>query len=132
MHRFLPDNETFSNELSSGDYVATVTDANQCVAIDTAKVGFTHKSCLVIPNAFSPNGDGFNDMWLIEGIELYSEVDMRIFDRWGSRVFYTPNAAGEQWDGTFDGRHLPIDSYHYVINLNNDEPAITGNVTIVR
>ncbi|RLD89390.1 MAG: hypothetical protein DRJ29_16560, partial [Bacteroidetes bacterium] len=128
----LPDDENYFNELYSGEYVATVTDANQCIAVDTVQVGFTHESCLVIPNAFSPNGDGFNDMWLIEGIELYPEVDMRIFDRWGSRVFYTPNAAGEQWDGTFDGRHLPIDSYHYVINLNNDEPAITGNVTIVR
>ena len=109
-----------------------MTDGNQCVAIDTVPVGFTHMSCLVIPNAFSPNGDGFNDMWVIEGIELYPEVDMWIFDRWGSRVFRTTNAAGEQWDGTFNGRHLPIDSYHYIIELNNGEDPIPGNVTIVR
>jgi gliding motility-associated-like protein len=128
----LPDDEHYFSELDWGEYIATVTDANQCVTSDTVLVGFLHLSCLVIPNAFSPNGDGFNDKWVIKGIELYSEVDMRIFDRWGSRVFYSPNAANDPWDGTFNGRHLPIDSYHYVINLNNDEPAITGNVTIVR
>jgi len=128
----LPNNEDFFNELYAGEYIATVIDANECITVDTIQVAYTYESCLVIPNAFSPNGDGFNDMWMIEGIELYPNVDMRIFDRWGSRVFYTPNAAGDPWDGTFDGRHLPIDSYHYVIDLNNDEPAITGNVTIVR
>ncbi|MEA3460624.1 MAG: gliding motility-associated C-terminal domain-containing protein, partial [Bacteroidota bacterium] len=128
----LPDDEDFFNELYSGEYVATVTDANLCITVDTVWVGYTYESCLEIPNAFSPNGDGFNDLWMIEGLELYPNVDMRIFDRWGSRVFYSPNAADDPWDGTFDGRHLPIDSYHYVIDLNSDEPAITGNVTIVR
>jgi len=129
----LPDDENFFNDLYSGGYVATVTDANECVMSDTVEVGFTHMSCLVIPNAFSPNGDGFNDQWMIEGLELYTNVEMRIFDRWGSRVYYSPNAVNDPWDGTFDGRHLPIDSYHYIIDLNKeDEPAITGNVTIVR
>jgi gliding motility-associated-like protein len=128
----LPENENYFNDLYSGEYVATVTDANQCVINDTVLVGYTHESCLVIPNAFSPNGDGFNDIWMIEGLELYPGVDMWIFDRWGSRVFFSPNAADNPWDGTFDGRRMPIDSYHYIIDLNNDEPGIKGNVTIVR
>jgi gliding motility-associated-like protein len=128
----LPDNEDYFSELYSGEYVVTVSDGHECVIIDTVVVGYTYESCLEIPNAFSPNGDGYNDMWMIEGIELYPNVDIRIFDRWGSRVYYSPNAANDPWDGTFDGRHLPIDSYHYVMDLNNDEPAITGNVTIVR
>jgi len=128
----IPDNEDFHNELLTGEYVATVTDANLCIISDSVFVGFIHKSCLVIPNAFSPNGDGFNDNWIIEGLELYHNVEMRIFDRWGSRVYYSPNASDNPWDGTFDGRHLPIDSYHYVIDLKNDEDIETGNVTIVR
>ena len=115
-----------------GTYVATVTDANLCVTVDTVEVEYTYESCLVIPNAFSPNGDGFNDLWIIEGLELYSNVEIWIFDRWGTRVFYTPNATDEPWDGTFEGRHLPIDSYHYIIDLNTDAEPITGNVTIVR
>ncbi|MCK5138018.1 MAG: gliding motility-associated C-terminal domain-containing protein, partial [Bacteroidales bacterium] len=130
--RDLPANEDYFNDLYWGDYVATVTDGNNCVTVDTAYVGFTYASCLVIPNAFSPNGDGFNDIWIIEGIELYPNVELRIFDRWGSMVLYTGNAADEPWDGSFYGRVLPIDSYHYIIDLNNDEPPLTGNVTIVR
>ena len=128
----LPDNEDYSNVLPPGEYVATVTDANLCVTVDSVVVGYTYESCLVIPNAFSPNGDGFNDQWVIEGLELYSNVDLRIFDRWGNKVYTTPNAGDEPWDGTISGRILPIDSYHYVIDLNTDEPPITGNVTIVR
>jgi gliding motility-associated-like protein len=130
--RGLPNNEEFFNDLLWGNYVATVTDGNNCVTVDTGYVDFTYASCLVIPNAFSPYGDGFNDQWIIEGLELYPNVDMRIFDRWGSRVYLSENAADEPWDGSFYGRELPIDSYHYVIDLNNDEPPITGNVTIVR
>jgi len=130
--RDLPDNEESFNEVYWGQYVATVTDGNNCVTIDTAVVGYTYASCLVIPNAFSPNGDGFNDLWIVEGFELYPNVELRIFDRWGTLVFYTKNAADEAWDGTFTGRQLPIDSYHYIIDLNNGEPPVTGNVTIVR
>jgi gliding motility-associated-like protein len=130
--RGLPDNENDFNDLYWGEYVATVTDANNCVTIDTAFVGYTYTSCLSIPNAFSPNSDGFNDLWIIEGLELYHNVKLRIFDRWGTRVYYSGNAADEPWDGSFNGRELPIDSYHYIIDLNNDEPAVTGNVTIVK
>ncbi|MGW8314874.1 MAG: T9SS type B sorting domain-containing protein, partial [Bacteroidales bacterium] len=115
-----------------GEYVATVTDANNCVVVDTAFVSYTHTSCLVIPNAFSPNGDGFNDQWVIDGLELYPEAEIRIFDRWGASIYYTGNAADEPWDGTYNGRELPIDSYHYIINLNNGEDPELGNVTIVR
>ncbi len=130
--RGLPENEEYFDELLWGEYVASVTDFNECVAVDTATVGYTFLSCLVIPNAFTPNGDGFNDLWLIEGLELYPNVDMKIFDRWGNIMHVTTNAADEPWDGSFNGRVLPIDSYHYVIDLNNNEPAILGNITIVR
>jgi len=128
----LPDNEDRFTELYSGLYVATVRDAHECVTVDSVTVGFTHKSCLVIPNAFSPNGDGFNDTWVIEGLELYPNAELRIFDRWGTRIYYSPNAADDPWDGTFEGRVLPIDSYHYILDLNSDEKGERGNVTIVR
>jgi len=130
--RGLLENEDYFIDVYSGEYVATVSDFNNCVTIDTALVNYTYRSCLVIPNAFSPNSDGFNDLWVIEGLELYTNVELRIFDRWGSQVFYTSYAEGEQWDGSFNGRTLPVDSYHYIIDLNNNEPPITGNITIVR
>jgi gliding motility-associated-like protein len=128
----LSDNEYYFNDILPGPYEVTIEDFNECVMIDTAEVGYTFMSCLVIPNAFSPNGDGFNDNWVIEGLELYTDPEIRIFDRWGSRVYYSPDPVSDPWDGTFDGRRLPIDSYHYIIDLNNDDPPVTGNITIVR
>ena len=129
----LADNEVHFTGLYSGQYVATVTDYKNCVAVDSAEVAYEHEWCLRIPTAFSPNGDGFNDTWIIENLELYPQVDLKIFDRWGSLIFVTGNAADEAWDGTLDGRKLPIDSYHWVIDLNyQDYKPITGNVTIVR
>ncbi len=130
--RGLPDNEAFFNDVYWGSYVATVTDINNCVTVDSVFVDYTFTSCLVIPNAFSPNGDGFNDLWIIEGLELYPNAELRIFDRWGARVYYAEHAPDNPWEGTFDGRPLPIDSYHYIIELNNGEPPVTGNITIVR
>ncbi len=130
--RDLPDNEDYFNDVYWGDYVAIVTDFNNCVTIDTAYVGFEHISCLVVPNAFSPNSDGYNDMWVIEGLELYPNPEIRIFDRWGSEVYHSQNPVNDPWDGYFNGRSLPIDSYHYIIDLKNGEQAITGNITIVR
>jgi len=128
----LPDNEYYFNEVRPGQYIVSVTDFNECVMTDTVEVGYTYESCLVIPNAFSPNGDGFNDLWIIEGLELYTDPEIRVFDRWGSRVYYSPNPVSDPWNGTFNGRRLPIDSYHYVIDLKNNTAPITGNITIVR
>jgi gliding motility-associated-like protein len=131
--RGLPANEMYFTEVTWGDYIATVTDANFCVTTDTVYVDYTFETCLVIPNAFSPNGDGFNDLWIIENLEFYPQVDLKIFDRWGNMVYITGNAADEPWDGTYNGRVLPIDSYHYVIDLNyGDNKPILNNVTIVR
>jgi gliding motility-associated-like protein len=130
----LPDDSyDFFEELYSGGYVATVTDFNNCVTVDSVTVGEETRTCLKIPTAFSPNGDGYNDLWIIEGLEVYpNPVDLKIFDRWGNLVYVTGNAADEPWDGTFNGRELPIDSYHYIIDLNVDEVVDPGNVTIVR
>jgi gliding motility-associated-like protein len=130
----LLENEDYFSDIYSGSYVATVTDRNGCVTIDTVTVGYEKFSCLVIPNAFSPNSDGYNDLWVIEGLELYNNVELRIFDRWGSLVFHTPNAEGDQWDGSFNGRELPVDSYHYVLIIKHEgeTQTETGNITIVR
>jgi len=47
-------------------------------------------------------------------------------------VYYSNNVADEPWDGTYRGRDLPVDTYHYVLDLGNGDPPITGSVTLVR
>jgi gliding motility-associated-like protein len=88
--------------------------------------------CITVPSAFTPNGDGVNDTWGIDEMELYPNASIEIFNRWGERVFYNNKGYTEKWNGTFKGRELPIDSYHYVIDLKNGSKEVTGTVTIIR
>ncbi len=128
-------------DLDEGYYRFTVSDANQCENMDTIYLEATSRNCLVIPTGFTPNGDGYNDRWQItvnsgidemEMYELYPEAVVEIFNRWGQLIFKSDPGYTREWDGTFDGRPMPIDSYHYVINLHNGNPDIVGNVTIIR
>jgi gliding motility-associated-like protein len=86
-----------------------------------------------IPNAFTPNGDGDNDTWRVRYIEGRSNITVEIFDRWGRRVFYSKTGLPSGgWDGTFNGRNLPMDSYYYIINMNDGSEPMIGTVTIIR
>lgn len=119
-------------DLGIGEYVLKVTDFNQCIRYDTIEVESANKDCLRIPTAFTPNGDGFNDTWQIEWIHLYPEVVIEIYNRWGDLVFRSDKGYSKEWDGTYKGRELPIDSYHFVIIRGGTRKPITGNVTIIR
>jgi gliding motility-associated-like protein len=125
---------TYINNIGMGDYTVTITDAHNCDTAITAKLERKHTNCLRIPSAFSPNGDNINDTWVIENITLYPEASIEIYNRWGDLVFQTENGVESStiWDGTYKGKPLPVDSYHYIIDLNNGDKPITGSVTIVR
>ena len=108
-----------------------VTDYNGCTVTGTATVRPMNEICLIIPEAFSPNGDGYNDTWEIDHIHLYPDIQIKIFNRWGQKLWESPRGYAEPWDGRSNGTRLPIDSYHYVIDLNNGYTPIIGTVTIV-
>ncbi|MEI6048212.1 MAG: gliding motility-associated C-terminal domain-containing protein [Bacteroidota bacterium] len=91
-----------------------------------------NETCLMIPNAISPNGDLINDEWNIGLIELYPKLEILIFNRWGQSVWRSEKGYPRPWDGTSNGSSLPVDSYHYIIDLHNGSKRIFGNVTIVR
>ena len=73
-----------------------------------------------IPGGLSPNGDGINDTWNIQGLEDYPGTTISVFDRWGKKLFFSTSAT-EPWDGTFDGKELPTADYYYIIELDNGE-----------
>lgn len=87
---------------------------------------------LRIPDFFTPNGDGINDYWQIEGIRQYQN-DVKIiyiFDRYGKLIFESsPQLIG--WDGTYNGRLVPSQDYWYKIELNSGK-SITGHLTLKR
>ena len=84
-------------------------------------------------NAFSPNGDGVNDILRVRGLNLL-ELELKIFDRWGELVFETTDQS-IGWDGTFKGKEVDPDVYVYhlrVICFDEQENLIKGNITLIR
>jgi len=122
----------YLDALKEGEYIVTIEDNNRCLLIDTTLLNSVNHSCLIIPTAFTPNGDGYNDTWEIGNIEIYPEARVEIFNRWGELIFVSGNGYEKKWDGTYKGRDMPIDSYHYIIHLRKGKDPEVGIVTIIR
>jgi gliding motility-associated-like protein len=70
-----------------------------------------------IPNGFSPNGDGINDLYYIRALQYYEDVSFRVFNRWGSDVYKNNNYKND-WNGSnSDGQKLSDDTYYYVLEV---------------
>ncbi len=113
--------------LPSDYYTFTVMDSNYCsVSIDAFL-----DATIDVPNFFTPNGDGFNDTWVISGLYQFPDAVIRVYDRYGKLLYeYVDNGIG--WKGIYAGRPLPSDTYWYEIRLSSDRRPITGHVTIKR
>lgn len=85
----------------------------------------------VIPNVFSPNHDGINDTWQITYLNSYPDCVVNIFNRYGQAVFHS---AGYKtaWDGTYNGKELPVSTYYYVIDTKRITKVLTGSVLLLR
>jgi gliding motility-associated-like protein len=81
-----------------------------------------------IPGGLSPNGDGNNDSWDIQGLVDYPDASVTVFDRWGQKV-YSGTSQDPAWDGTTNGRECPTADYYYVIDLGNGQ-TYNGVVTL--
>ncbi|MBN2778803.1 MAG: gliding motility-associated C-terminal domain-containing protein [Bacteroidales bacterium] len=121
----------FLDGLDDGAYHIIIRDANNCYAeINELKLNDNPVDCLKIPNAFTPNGDGLNDTWDIENIEMFPSIEVRVFNRWG-QVIYQARGGDNPWDGTYDGKVMPTGTYIYLIQTFTDVKPQTGTVTIV-
>jgi len=119
--------------LLAGLYIVDVRDFNGCTVSDSVTLTPVNEICVGIPNAFSPDGDGINEFWNIARITLYSEAEVIILNRWGEMVWKSEKGYPDPWDGrASNGKLLPMDSYHYAIDLHNGEKPIVGHVTIIR
>jgi gliding motility-associated-like protein len=87
---------------------------------------------LIIYEAFSPNGDQVNDVWNIGNVSLFPDMEVTVYNRWGQSVWKSDHGYHVPWDGRSNGANLPIDSYHYIIDLHNNTKPLIGDITIVR
>lgn len=111
--------------IPSGQHTAFVRDNNGCNLVTQDFTVFT------ISKFFTPNGDGFNDIWEIKEIRDYPNSSAKIFDRYGKLIInLTP--LKYSWDGKFNGQDLPADDYWYRLKLDNSKPEVTGHFTLKR
>lgn len=122
-------------------YTVTAVDEDGCVTTDMIEIRVNDERKIYFPNAFSPNGDGANDVFKPFGGKGVQEfVEFRIFDRWGNQVFmrenFTPTSSNlDGWDGTFNGNQMnPGVFTYFVIAQFTDGKVIrySGDVTLLR
>ncbi|MFB0925654.1 MAG: gliding motility-associated C-terminal domain-containing protein, partial [Vicingaceae bacterium] len=118
-----------------GNYTITLTATDgRCLDNHSISIIVFGKSSIVIPNVFTPNGDGQNDFFTVDGLNLES-VEGEIFNRWGNKMFSWNNING-QWDGkTLSGSDAPDGTYFYMIRaegIDGEEYFKKGGVSLIR
>lgn len=114
---FSATNQFTISGLVSGVYNYTVSDDSACVTNGTVLIESLNGSCFTIPNTLTPNGDGFNDTYYIEGACYYIEYFLEIYDSWGKLVFSSADCA-ERWDPLEDNAP-PNSVYYFHLKLGN-------------
>ncbi len=125
---------------TNASYTVRATTIYGCVATDTLQVkAFCTDAQVYIPNAFTPDGDGQNDVLMVRGSGIKLVKSFRIFNRWGQVVFeranFQANDVAQAWDGKLKGIPAPTDVYVYTCEVvcDNDTPfSYKGNITIIR
>jgi gliding motility-associated-like protein len=124
--------QSMADSLQSTYYFLTVTDILGCTAYDSVFITRNDIGCIDPVNAFTPNGDFYNDTWVIDNMYLYPEAEVQIFNKWGNLIHYQKGLY-EPWDGTIKDQMAPSEIYYWIINLNKeDRETLKGNITIVR
>nr|MDQ3046405.1 gliding motility-associated C-terminal domain-containing protein [Bacteroidota bacterium] len=120
-----------ANPVTTTTYTVTVTSAQGCVSIDSMVV--TVLPTIFIPNGISPNADGANDEWVIDGIELFPDCIVEVYNRWGELLFQSPGYK-EKLNVTFKGKLFPVGTYYFIIDLRDPlfPDAYTGPITLMR
>ena len=118
-------------------YTVVVTDTFGCTRTDTTTVMVTPVSCdmpfVFIPNSFTPNGDGVNDILFVRS-DILIECYFVIYNRWGEKIFETHDQT-IGWDGTFKKKECQKGTYDYYFKgrcKDGDELELKGNVTLLR
>jgi len=118
---------------NAGQYWVKVFDGN-CEVSDTIIVSAcTLPFNILVPNAFTPNGDGINDLFYVIGNNI-NDFEMTIYNRWGQAIFHA-NTLSDSWNGKFKGKDCPTGVYFYIIFYKDDlkrKHHMEGSITLIR
>jgi gliding motility-associated-like protein len=120
---------TINTKTSTVFYISKV--SGSCESSRTEVQVAISLSAINIANTITPNGDGINDYWKIDGIENYPNGQIQIFNRYGQKIFESKGYQ-QPFNGTFNGKLLPNGAYYYIINLNKNCTLLSGSLTIIR
>lgn len=110
-------------------YQLSVTGSGNCISTDQVKMHVLRKP--IIPNTFTPNGDGINDTWTIKNLEIYPDCIVEVYASNGQLVFKSTGYKFS-WDGTKNDVALPAGTYYYVVYPKSGRKQIAGYVTLMR
>ena len=122
--------ETLVFEVAPGDHYVTVYDIHNCEATVEFVIDDS-KTPIIIPNFFTPDGDGVNDVWKIGNIEKYPNAVIRIYDRF-SKLLVEYDGTFEGWDGMYNGHQCVSTDYWYYIDIPALGRPISGHLTLYR
>lgn len=115
-------------------YTLLAIDTNQCRQQDSVKITVQTNVPVLIPSAFTPNGDSKNDVFHVANMSFQKLIEFRVFNRWGQEVFNTTD-NNKGWDGTFRGKAQEVGVYNYIIRLawpDGRQDTYKGDVTLMR
>ena len=121
--------------MSDQDVILIARDIYGCFEKEfTFRIRVEEKYSLDVPDAFSPNGDGVNDVIYARGWGVKELLEFTIYNRWGQEVFST-NSLHEGWDGNYRGKAQGMDTYAYIVKVerfSGDESTIEGFIELIR
>lgn len=124
------------NATNAGLYTVIITDNNGCKASDTMELKIRDDCSfeIAVPTAFSPNGDGKNDLFKAVYTGTPTSFELRVFNRWGEKVFETKD-VNTGWDGKYKGADAPMETYSWTTTYTygtGTKKSLIGNMSLLR
>jgi gliding motility-associated-like protein len=122
-----------ANPTATTTYNLQITNAQGCIGSDAVLITVI-PYCVKVMEAFTPNGDGINELWLVTNGNCVTGIKASVFNRYGAKVFESNNYQNN-WNGTYEGKNLPDGTYYYILDftlINGKRVVMKGNLTILR
>jgi len=116
--------------LPAGTYTVNITDANGCTI--TRSITLEEPTDLVMPTGYTPNGDGYNDVFFVQGLDAYPSNLLTVLNRWGNVVFEQLNYKNDWAGENARGEALPNGTYFIILSINNGQRTLQGYVDLRR